>query len=129
MTMEENDISFPQPESEEPTIAEPAGEEPDLQKWGREPLTTRNGTARSAPFATLTWRDWKQTQAQIELCLHRFVDAAEQKQAHRVVAIGLEMIEVVNKILLEAYALGVNEQLDLKQIPGGHELTIKRKQK
>jgi hypothetical protein len=101
-----------------PTESEkPAGEESTMTLWGGEPFSARSSPARCAPFSTLTWKDWKQTQAQVELCLLRFVDAVEQKQAHRVVSIGMEMIEIAGKMFLEAYALGVNEQVDLQPIP------------
>lgn len=68
--------------------------------------TDRSGTSgHDAPFATLTTAHWEEMREQAEQCLDRFVSAAEQRQANKVLMIGLEMLEVAERMLLEAYTM------------------------
>jgi hypothetical protein len=56
------------------------------------------------PFATFTWRQWMEVQATIGRCLCNFLRAAQEGRADRVLMNGLEMQEIANQMLLEAYA-------------------------
>jgi hypothetical protein len=70
-----------------------------------------------APFATLTWKDWQETQEQVGQCLTRFRRAVEEKQSAQALMVGMEMLEVTARIFLEAYAQVVAESLNLEPIP------------
>ncbi len=69
------------------------------------------------PFATLTAAEWLQLRERTLQCLQRFLDAAASKEMMRVLMVSMEMSEVVNQMFLEAYALGVDEHLELEPIP------------
>ena len=69
------------------------------------------------PFATLTWQQWQEMQEQLGQCLERFVGATEQKQASRAQMIGLEMLELVSKLLLEAYVQAAQASWQLEALP------------
>jgi len=68
-----------------------------------------------APFATFTWQHWLEVQATIPHCFSRFLRAVEEKRADQVLMIGLEVQEVANQMLLEAYAMTAN--LPLEELP------------
>ena len=85
---------------------------------------------RATPFTTLSWEGWQETRSQTKRCLERFISAVEQKQVNTVLMIGLEMLEIAERMLLEGYtelALG-----DLAEAcPGGQvaqEVQLKTEQ-
>jgi hypothetical protein len=60
------------------------------------------------PFATLTLEQWEEMQIQVTDCLSRFVRAAHEEQASMVLLVGLEMLEIAQWMLLEAYVMGAD---------------------
>ena|SRR5579883_2645923 len=56
------------------------------------------------PFATFTWQQWMEVQAAVGCCLRNFLHAAQEGRADRVLMTGLELQEIANQMLLEAYA-------------------------
>jgi hypothetical protein len=85
----------------------------------QEKIRVGTDETNDAPFATMTWKDWQETQEQVEQSLIRFREAVEEKKSSRVLMATMEMLEAMARMFLEAYAQGIDEDLDLEPIPQG----------
>jgi hypothetical protein len=67
------------------------------------------------PFATFTWQQWMEAQEAVGRCLSTFLCAAQEGRADRVLMSGLELQEIANQMLLEAYVRIAD--LPLEELP------------
>jgi hypothetical protein len=79
---------------------------------------SQNGVG-DAPFATLTWNDWYDTQEQVQQCLSRFQNAVQEKRPDQALMVSMEMLEVTSRLFLEAHAQIIEDDLNLEPIPQG----------